>query len=328
MAGTDARETVTTVVTGGAGFIAATLIPRLLAQGNRVLALDNLSRGTEANMAAFAGDPGFAFVRMDVENTNAVVQELRKHGAIEAIWHLAANSDIPAGIANSGIDLRDTFMSTYSMIEAAHAMAVPDFYFASSSAIYGDLGDTRIGEAAGPLFPISNYGAMKLASEAQLSAACQSRLSRALAFRFPNVVGVPATHGVIFDFIGRLRSRTALLTVLGNGTQRKSYLHVDDLVDAMLFLRDHAPGTGFDAYNIGPVDDGITVRDIAEATVERVAQGAALEFGTEDRGWVGDVPKFSYDTSKLSSLGWQPKLSSREAVLKAIDQIAGQVEML
>jgi UDP-glucose 4-epimerase len=178
-------------------------------------------------------------------------------------------------------------------------------------------------ESTGPLFPISNYGAMKLASEAMITAAAEKFLARALLFRFPNVVGLPATHGVILDFVRRLRSDPSHLDVLGDGSQRKSYLHVTELVDAMLFIQGRATGK-VDVFNIGPTDAGIFVRDIAHETVAAAAPEARLKFGTDNKGWVGDVPRFAYSTAKLSALGWTPKLSSLEAVRRAIGEIYRQ----
>ena len=244
-------------------------------------------------------------------------------GPISEVWHLAANSDIPAGIANPGVDLRDTFMTAFNVLRIVEERHTGELLFASSSAIYGDLGIRELSESTGPLFPISNYGAMKLASEAIITAAAEKFLDRALLFRFPNVVGVPATHGVILDFIRRLRSDPDRLDVLGDGSQRKSYLHVTELVEAMLFIQANATKK-VDVFNIGPTDAGIFVRDIAHETVAAVTPGARLNFGTGSKGWVGDVPHFAYSTAKLSALGWTAKLSSLEAVRRAIGEINRQ----
>ncbi len=197
-------------------------------------------------------------------------------------------------------------------------------YFASSSAIYGDLGEAPLHENIGPLLPISNYGAMKLASEALISAAVESHLECACLFRFPNVVGVPATHGVILDFVQKLKSTNKTLEVLGNGTQRKAYLHVSDLVAAMILVRSHIDIPKVFPLNVGPIDQGVYVSWIAEQVVKRVAPTANIEFGAGNRGWVGDVPKFHYKTDKIQALGWTPLLGSEAAVLRAIDEIALQ----
>jgi len=312
------------LVTGGVGFVAATLVRRLMDRGERVLAVDNLSRGRVRNVGSAAADRRFTFIQADVSDQAALRDAVISHhqaDPITEVWHLAANSDIPAGIRDSQVDLRDTFMTTFNTLALMEHLGVRKLYFASSSAIYGDHGTKPLTEDVGPLLPISNYGAMKLASEAAISAAAEKFLERALLFRFPNVVGVPATHGVIRDFILRLHQDPSCLHVLGNGTQQKTYLHVSDLVDAMLFLADRFQGK-LAPFNIGPVDDGVTVRFIAEETVAVVAPGAAIEFGSGDRGWIGDVPRFSYCGAALRAMGWQPTLDSAGAVRRAIREIA------
>jgi UDP-glucose 4-epimerase len=179
-------------------------------------------------------------------------------------------------------------------------------------------------EDIGPLLPISNYGAMKLASEALISAAAESYLSRSNLFRFPNVVGVPATHGVILDFINKLKVNGSRLDVLGDGTQQKAYLHVSDLVEAMMYIRSVPSLPKVFPVNIGPIDEGVTVRFIAESVTERISQNAGVYFGKGNKGWVGDVPKFQYSVERLSEMGWSPKRNSALAVRQAIDEIAQQ----
>ncbi len=317
---------MTVLITGGAGFVAANLVGRLLARGETVLAFDNLSRGTLDNIRSILDHPRFVFARVDLADAaafHAAVQTRASLGPITEVWHLAANSDIPAGIADARIDLQDTFMTTFNTLDVMRVCGARKLLFASSSAIYGDLGERELTEDIGPLFPISNYGAMKLASEAAITAAVESFLELALLFRFPNVVGVPATHGVILDFLGRLRQEPRFLDVLGDGTQQKAYLHVSDLVDAMLLIA-ATPGRKVDAYNIGPTDAGVTVRRIAEETIAAVAPGAELRFGTGNRGWVGDVPRFRYSTARLQALGWRPQTDSLGAIRRAIQEIAIQ----
>lgn len=314
------------LVTGGAGFVGATLVERLLADGHSVVAVDNFRRGRVEYVRRFIDHPRFRLLEADVDDerrfTRAVATAF-EGGSVDEIWHLAANSDIPAGIADPRIDLRDTFMTTFSALVVARAAGIRRFLFASSSAIYGDLGDVEIAEDAGPLLPISNYGAMKLASEAQIAAAAETFLASALIFRFPNVVGVPATHGVILDFVRKLKANPRVLDVLGDGTQRKAYLHVSDLVDAMVTLARRS-ARRLDVFNIGPTDDGVLVSAIAEAVVARVAPGAEIRYGTGNRGWVGDVPRFRYSVRKLVDAGWTPRLASADAVRRAIDEIARQ----
>ncbi|MGA8005143.1 MAG: NAD-dependent epimerase/dehydratase family protein, partial [Burkholderiales bacterium] len=259
----------------------------------------------------------------DLETYRQALREAHARSAITEVWHLAANSDIPAGIADPGVDLRDTFMTTFNTLALMKELGIPTIAFASSSAVYGDHGDRLLSEDSGPLFPISSYGAMKLASEGAISAALESHLERAFVFRFPNVIGTPATHGAIYDFVRKLRATPTNLDVLGDGTQQKSYLHVEDLVEAMLFIRARAPER-LACYHIGAEDEGVTVRFIAEQVVAAVAPAARITYGHGNRGWVGDVPRFAYSVAKLTKLGWRPKLGSAQAVRKAVAQVAAQ----
>lgn len=311
-------------VSGGAGFIAQTLVRSLLGRGETVIVVDNLSRGKPEFLQDLEGDQNFQFHALDCAEPSALSALVSGLGVqVTDIWHMAANSDIPAGIADPGIDLKDTFLTTFHLLGLAREFGVARFHFASSSAIYGDLGDVAVHEDIGPLQPISNYGAMKLASEAQIRAAAEAYLPTANIFRFPNVIGVPATHGVILDFVNKLKATPRELQVLGDGSQRKPYLHVEDLVEAMLFIADGAVER-YNVYNIGPRDVGVSVQFIAETVRDRVSPQAQIVYGTSNRGWVGDVPRFNYSTERLTALGWSPKMGSREAVIRAVDQIARQ----
>jgi UDP-glucose 4-epimerase len=314
------------VVTGVAGFIGSNLAQRFLAEGRKVAGLDNLRLGQIQNIQECLKHRDFAFAQADLADIvsyRKALYELNKAEPIEEIWHMAANSDIPAGIHDPQVDLRDTFMTTFNTVQVMREMRIPSLAFASSSAIYGDLGETALEETDGPLLPISYYGAMKLASEGIISAATETDLSRVFLFRFPNVVGIPATHGVIVDFVRRLKANPLRLDVLGDGSQRKSYLHVDDLVDAMVFIRNKSMEKR-SLFNIGVADDGITVKFIAELVRTEVSPRAEIVYGAGNRGWIGDVPKFRYSVEKVRSLGWAAKLRSEEAVRKAVKQIARQ----
>lgn len=304
----------------------ANLVPELLAHNRIVLVVDNYCRGSAANLHAVQGHPSLHLVEADLSvraSVREVFETARALGPINEIWHLAANSDIPAGVLDSDIDFKDTFQTTFELLRAMRDFQVGTLHFASSSAVYGDMGEQRLHEAIGPLLPISNYGAMKLASEAQASAAAESFLTRVNLFRFPNVVGVPATHGVILDFVNKLAKDPSVLHVLGDGTQQKSYLHVSDLVQAMLLIARRI-AEKVQMVNIGPTDAGATVRWIAEHVVARVAPGAHIAYGQGNRGWIGDVPKFNYSTDRIQSYGWRPRLNSEQAIVRAIDEIATQ----
>jgi UDP-glucose 4-epimerase len=316
----------THVITGGAGFIGVNLARRLLDADHKVIAVDDLSRGKVEFLDGFSGCRRFSFVKLDCSDVAAFKAGIEKalcDDPITEVWHMAANSDIPAGVADPSIDLHRTFLTTFATLIVMRDLHIPTLHFASSSAIYGDLKEQVISELSGPTEPISNYGAMKLASEAQIRAAVESFLPAAHIFRFPNVIGVPATHGVLIDLVRKAKSTPDGFDVLGDGTQCKVYLHIDDLVSAMLHIRERA-GTGYSAFNIGPEGDGVTVREIAQAVRDRVAPRASIRFGQGNKGWVGDVPRFKYNTEKLARLGWKAKMGSKEAIKVAVAQIAAQ----
>lgn len=311
------------LIAGGAGFIGVNLAASLLDRGHKVLIADDFSRGTMAAMSQLLDRPNFEFVKVDCSDPDCIVEALGGRN-ISEIWHMAANSDIPAGVADYRVDLRQTFLTTAALLDFMKRRDIKRIHFASSSAIYGDHGERLIYEDIGPLQPISNYGAMKLASEAQLRAAHEAYVERVSIFRFPNVIGVPATHGVILDFIQKLKATPTTLEVLGDGTQQKAYLHVKDLITAMLHIADR--NERFAVYNIGPTDEGVTVRFIAETVRDAFRPNAHICFGEGNRGWVGDVPKFRYSVQRLLKTGWNPNLSSSEAVIRAVSEIVAQEE--
>jgi len=314
------------LITGVAGFVGCNLAKTLVDKGHRVFGVDNFCRGQLENLNDVINNPLFQFEEVEMTDLNSykiVFEKFHSKEAITEVWHLAANSDIPAGVNDANVDLKDTFMTTFNTLELMKLFRVPIIAFASSSAIYGDLDNVPLVENIGPLLPISNYGAMKLASEAAISAAAESYLDRAYIFRFPNVIGVPATHGVLLDFVRKLEVTPDNLNVLGNGTQQKGYLHVEELVDAMLFIRENA-SEKIALFNIGAGDEGVTVKFIAEETVRVCSPGAAISYGEGNKGWVGDVPRFVYSVEKLHGLGWRPVLGSEQAIRKAILQISNQ----
>lgn len=313
-------------VAGGCGFIGFTLVSELLKLGHTVVVIDNFSKGNISYLSKL-NNPLLHIYNYDLsvdEHCREAFQIASSHGKIVDVWHLAANSDIPAGVNNYQIDLKDTFLTTCRILSTMKDLNLTTFYFASSSAVYGDHGKVFLTENIGPLLPISNYGAMKLASEAVISAASESFLKKSIIFRFPNVVGAPATHGVIFDFIQKLGIDKTALHVLGDGSQRKSYLHVSDLVSAMLHLSRYHHDVKLDIFNIGPIDTGVNVSFIAEQVISRVNKDARIYYGTGNKGWTGDVPQFYYSTEKLQNTGWRPKFSSSEAIIYSINEIALQ----
>jgi UDP-glucose 4-epimerase len=310
------------LVTGAAGFIGSHLVDRLLERGCTVLGVDNMKLGRRANLAQALKSKQFKFVELDVNDLPTFLRHVRQQShdrPFDITWHMAANSDIRAGVADSEVDLRDTFLTTFNVLKLMRELKIPQLAFASTSAIYG-VHDQKLVEDLGPLFPISNYGAMKLASEACVSAALEAYLQRAWIFRFPNVVGSRSTHGVIYDFVQKLKANPTELEVLGDGTQEKPYFHVADLLDAMLFIVDRA-AEKLNYFNIGTTDSATTVKYIAEAVVKRMSPSAKIRYTGGNKGWVGDVPKFNYSIEKLRKLGWSPRLSSNEAVEQAVEEI-------
>ena len=314
-------------ITGVAGFIGSHLADSLLADGHQVSGIDDFSLGRRDYLHQARASGRFQLVDGDCSQADNVRDALSVvsawGGTPNMIWHMAANSDIAAGVADASIDFSRTLQTTFATIEGARAAGVRRMAFASSSAVYGER-DDLLTEESGPLLPISNYGATKLASEGLLSAAAESFLDATWIFRFPNVVGPRPTHGVIFDFARRLTRDPSRLDVLGDGAQEKAYLHVSELVSALRFICDRSSAKR-NVFNIGPDGQGTRVSVIAEKTVAAMAPGAKIVYGGGDRGWIGDVPRFRYSAEKLAQLGWRPQMSSEAAVLRAITEIAAAV---
>jgi UDP-glucose 4-epimerase len=309
------------LVTGAAGFIGSHLVDKLLSLGWQVLGVDNMILGSRHNLAAALQSSDFTFEELDVNRVEILrtfLNSQTKDSPVQTVWHLAANSDIQAGSLDPDIDLQRTFLTTYNTLKVMQEFKVPQIVFASTSAIYGEL-DGLLREGSGPLFPVSNYGAMKLASEGIITAALERFLKQAWIYRFPNVVGSRATHGAIYDFIKKLKKNPAELEVLGDGSQEKPYLHVGELVDAMTFLYQKSRDR-LNVFNIAPDGTATTVRYMAEATVRAAAPKAKIRYTGGSKGWIGDVSKFQYSIEKLKEAGWSPHLTSNGAVELAIKE--------
>lgn len=310
------------VLTGAAGFIGSHLADALLARGEAVIGVDDLSLGTRTNVREAAAHDRFALHEGDLNDVDAVGRALQAAAGsrpIDTLWHLAANSDIQAGVADPEVDFRRTFLTTYSVVQLCRRHGIRRVVFASTSAVYGEL-PGPLAENAGPLFPISNYGAMKLASEAALTAATTGTLDRVAIARFPNVVGPRSTHGVLHDFLAKLAATPEKLVVLGDGTQEKPYVHVSDLVRGLLFMR-YEVDEKIACYNLGDGTTSTSVADIARLVIERRSPGALIEYTGGSRGWAGDVPRFQYDCTRIHARGWRPTMTSTEAIARAIGEL-------
>jgi UDP-glucose 4-epimerase len=304
------------LVAGGAGFIGSHLIDELLDAGNTVVCADKLIMG-DTNIKHLNGNPNFKFYKMELAD-QANVDRLFAENKIDAVYHLAANSDIQKGGKEPAIDFNDTLLTTRALLEGMRKAGVKNLFFASTSAIYGDLKDQVLNEVTGGVKPASYYGGAKLASEALIYSYTNMNDMNVVIFRFPNVIGPRLTHGVIFDFIKKLQKDPAHLEILGDGTQCKPYIYILDLVEAIVKLTaEFKPGA--EVYNISVESEGTTVTKIAEiVTKELGLKNVEFLYTGGKIGWKGDVPRFKYDISKVLSTGWKPKHTSDEAVIQTV----------
>ena len=283
------------LVAGGAGFIGSHLIDSLLTEGHRIICADKLIMGDQ-NIKHLRKN--LRFYQAELADQTAV-DRIFNENQIDAVYHLAANSDIQKGGREPSIDFNDTFLTTRVILEGMRKYGVKKIFFASTSAVYGEMPDVELTETTGGLMPVSYYGGAKLASEALISSYVSMCDMSAVIFRFPNVIGPRLTHGAVFDFIRKLRQNPKELEILGNGTQCKPYIYVLDLVEAIVKLT-RSFASGEIVYNISVTSPGTTVTRIAEIVVEELGlSNVAFKYTGGDRGWKGDVPRFSYNISKI-----------------------------
>ncbi len=301
------------VVTGGAGAIGSILVQRLASAGHEVRVLDNLSSGRREHLAETL--PG---VRITITDLRHDARPKEFVGASE-VWHLAANPDIRLGTIDPRTDLEHGTVATFNVLEAARRADVPRVLFSSSRVVYGMPTVFPTPEEYGPLLPQALYGASKLASEGLLSAYAHCYGLKAYIFRFANIIGPTMTHGVIYDFFEKLRKNPRELEVLGDGRQAKSYLWVDDCVEAMLVARAKATDR-VNVFNLG-TRDRVSVREIAERVVRARGGSATIRYTGGERGWAGDVPQQLLAIDRIERLGWTPTLSSGQAVDRAIEAL-------
>jgi UDP-glucose 4-epimerase len=305
-------------IVGGAGFIGSNFADRLLAAPatKRVTLYDNFSSGREWHFEHHLGDERLAIAKGDVKDPTALAAAMEGH---DLVVHLASNPDIAKAMTEPAVDFDEGTLLTFNVVEAMRLTGTPTIMYASGSGVYGDLGELEATEDHGPLLPVSTYGASKLAGEAMICSYCHMFGLKGAAFRFGNVVGPRQTHGVGFDFVRRLLDDGSRLGILGDGTQSKSYVHVDDVVRAVLTVVADPPPV-FDTYNVA-TGDYITVREIAELAAEVVGLDPStvrFDYTGGDRGWKGDVPVVRLSTARIRATGWKCGRGSRQALRESM----------
>jgi UDP-glucose 4-epimerase len=306
------------LVTGGAGFIGSHLVDRLI-DSNRVTVLDNFSSGKLEFIEGHNSKPNFGLIEADLLDKKAVESALEGQ---DLVFHLAANPDVKIGAEDTRTHLDQNVIATYNLLESMRNTGVTEIAFTSTSTVYGEARVVPTPEDYGPLLPISLYGASKLACEALISAFCSTFEMRSWIFRFANIVGERGTHGVIVDFVKKLEKNPEELEILGSGRQRKSYLLVDDCVDAMIFSLAHSSG-GVNVFNIGS-EDSVDVTEIADVVVEKMGlKGVRYSYtgGFDGRGWRGDVKTMLLSVKNMEKLGWKPRFNSRQSIEAAVEAL-------
>lgn len=298
------------LVTGGAGFIGSHLIDRLVARGDKVSVVDNLSSGVIEFIQGHIDSGAVTFHNADLKDLNGLIPLM---DGIDMVYHLAANPDIRLGTKITDTDLNEGTIATYNVLEAMRLAGVGKIAFASSSVVYGEGAPMPTPEDHGPCLPISLYGASKQAGEGLIGSWVGTFGLQAWIFRFANIIGERGTHGVIFDFIHKLKADPSRLEVLGNGLQEKSYMEVGDCVDAILHVIQNTDDN-INLYNLGS-NDTCSVRNIAAIVIKETGcDGASIEYTGGDRGWAGDIPKAMLAINRLKELGFKVNYDSEEAV--------------
>ncbi len=301
-------------VTGGAGFIGSNLVDHLLSLGHEVVAYDNLSTGMSNFLTDATNHSHFTFIENDVLNTNALTQAM---AGSDFVFHLAANADVRFGTDHPEKDLQQNTIATFNVLEAMRHNGIKKIAFSSTGSIYGETSVIPTPEDSP--FPIqtSLYGASKLACEGMISAYCEGYGMQGWIFRFVSILGERYTHGHVFDFYKKLLDNPEELFVLGNGKQKKSYLYIQDCLDAILFAIDHAKAP-VNILNLG-TDEYIEVDDSIGFITKHLNIQPELKYAGGERGWIGDNPFIFLDCSKIRQLGSTPKFSIEQGVIRTLE---------
>lgn len=304
-------------VTGGAGFIGSHLVDRLILDGKNVKVFDNLSSGKKEFLKKSSDNKNFRLIKGDLLKKDQLEKGLNN---TDIVFHLAANPDIAKGIEDPALDFNQTIVATFSLLQVMREKRIKKLVYFSGSGIYGDVGKSFTAENFGPLLPVSMYGASKLSAEGLISAFAHLYGIQCWIFRPANIIGSRATHGVVFDFINKLKRDKNKLLILGDGFQSKSYLYISDVLDAVsLGLK-----SGSELVNLFNIASKtyITVNEIAEIIIEKMRLDKVLISHTKGKiGWPGDVPIVRIENKKLEESGWSPGYSSRQAVEKTVDDL-------
>ena len=308
-------------VTGGAGFIGSHVVDLLVSAGHEVTVYDNLSLSTDRYLLDYERAGKIRVVRKDLVELESVVEAMAGH---DVVFHLAANTDIPSGFTKHRIDLDNDVVATWTVLEAMHKNGIKELLFSSTGAVYGESIQGAFNERSGPLIPLSLYGAGKIASEAFIAAYCNLFGIKAWMFRFGNVIGERTNHGVIYDFIAKLKKSPKKLEVLGTGKGEKNYFLVEECIHGMLYIRHRLPDGPFPVLvNLG-TDSTTQVMDISKIIIEEMGlTDVEYSFTGTPRGWPGDQPVVLLDTTKIHELGWYSKRTSTEAVRAAARRLLG-----
>ncbi len=304
------------LVTGGAGFIGSNLVDKLVEDGYDIVVLDNLSTGSIKFLKHHEGRDYFSFLKGDITNIDEIREAVK---GVDIVFHLAANSNTIKGAEKTDVDLKLNTVGTYNVLEAMRYEGIRKIVFISTSTIYGFVEGKTIKEDHGPLKPISLYGASKLACEALISAYCNMFGMQGWIFRLANILGPRLTHSATYDFIKKLEKNPYELEILGDGNQKKPYLHVSDCINGIITGLENSD-ENVNIFNIS-VDTRTSVREIAEIVSKEMRFNPKFVFAGGRIGWPGDLPSFMLDYSKLASLGWKPKYTSTEAVEVSVRQL-------
>lgn len=313
------------LITGGAGFIGSHLAEKLSSLDIPIRILDNFSSGKNSNLEHLSNKKNFEIIKNDLSALENVPKLLKE---IKTVFHLAAYPEVRTGFEKPEIAYKENIKNTFNLLESIRKSDVEHIVFSSSSVVYGEPSLIPTPENYGPLLPISPYGGSKLACEGLISSYCYNYGIHGVMLRLANVIGSRSRHGVIWDFINKLKNNSDELEILGNGKQTKSYIHISDCIDGFLFSLTESKNK-VDVYNIGNTDK-INVFEIGKIVCDTMNLSNTklkTEGGTSDgRGWIGDVTLMLLDISKLSNLGWKPNIGSHESVKKSSNELLKELE--